>query len=67
MDRYAKLRGLIREKYRTQEAFAEAIGLHPATLSGKLRGVTDWTRSEIELTVNTLGIPAEEVAAYFFS
>lgn len=65
--RYAKLRGLIREKYRTQGAFAEAMGMHPTTLSKKLAGLVDWTRQEIEKACELLGIPAEQIHAYFFT
>lgn len=55
---YAKLRGAIREKYRTQEAFARAMGMHQTTLSSKLRDKTDWTRSEMEKACNLLGVSA---------
>lgn len=62
---FAKLRGRIREKFGTQAAFALAMGMHPATLSQKLRKITDWTRAEIEKAVRLLDIPAEEIAAHF--
>lgn len=63
--RFAKLRGLIRAKFGTQAAFAEALNIHPTTLSQKLRGMTDWTRVEIETSVRLLGIPTAEIAEYF--
>lgn len=63
--RFSKLRGRIREKFGTQSAFAKALGVHTATLSQKLRGVSDWTRPEIDKAVRLLDIPAEEIAAYF--
>lgn len=46
--KYAKVRGAIREKFGTQEAFAKAMKMHTSTLSSKLRGRTDWTRKEME-------------------
>jgi hypothetical protein len=46
---YAALRGRIREKYGTQEAFDQAMGKSVTTLSAKLNRKTDWTRAEIEL------------------
>lgn len=63
---YSKLRGKIREMYGTQEAFAEAIGMNTATLSGKLNGKTDWTRVEMELACSLLGVSMMEMHSYFF-
>ncbi len=55
--KYAEVRGAIRAKFGTQQAFAEAMGMHYSTLSSKLRGKTDWTRQEMEDASNLLGIP----------
>lgn len=63
----AKLCGRIREKYGTQEAFAKAMKMNPATLSAKLRGKSDWTRVEIELAGKHLDIPVAEIPDYFFA
>lgn len=63
---YPKLRGAIREKFGTQEAFADALNMAPATLSGRLTGKTEWTRQEIANACNLLEIPIEEAHAYFF-
>lgn len=65
--RYAKLRGIIREKFGTQEAFAAAMGMHTATLSGKLNGATEWSRAEIVKAAEVLGIPLEDIWVYFLS
>ena len=62
-----KLRGRIREHYGTQEAFAKALDISPATLSKKLVGKTEWGRQEIEEVCTLLNIPAEEIHAYFFT
>lgn len=64
---YAKLRGAIREKFRTQGAFARAMRMHQTTLSKKLSGVVDWTRQEIETACKLLGIPTEQIHEYFFN
>ncbi len=64
---YAKLRGAIREKFRTQGAFARAMGMHPTTLSKKLSGLVDWTRQEIEKACELLQIPADQIHEYFFT
>lgn len=63
---FPKLRGAIREKFGTQEAFACAMGMHPTTLSSKLQSRVDWTRKEMERVGSLLGIPKEELMSYFF-
>ena len=64
---YAKLRGKIREKFATQEDFAEAMGMDRSTLSLKLNSKSEWSRIEIEKACYLLGIQIEEVYAYFFT
>lgn len=64
---YPKLRGAIREKFGTQEAFAKALGMHPTTLSAKLSGKTDWSRQEIEDASRLLELSAETIHSYFFA
>ena len=64
---YAALRGRIREKYGTQEAFAKAMDMSPTTLSAKLNRKTDWTRAEIERACDLLDIPIVEAPEYFFT
>lgn len=63
---YAKLRGLIREKFRTQKALAKAMGMNESTLSAKLNNVTQWTRPEIEKACELLDIPLADAHIYFF-
>lgn len=63
---YARLKGKIKEKFGTQESFAEAMGMDKATLSAKLNNKVDWKREEIEKACILLGIPLEEVHLYFF-
>lgn len=60
--KYPKVCGAIREKFGTQEAFAKAMNMHKSTLSGKLRGKTDWTRQEMEDACRLLEI---SVTAFF--
>lgn len=64
---FAKLRGAIREKFDTQDAFADALGISPATLSKKLNGRTEWTLTEIEETCVLLGVSPQDSHAYFFT
>ena len=64
---YAKLRGKIREVFHTNEAFAEAMGMNPSSLSAKLNNLSPWKREEIEKACELLDIPIEEVYLYFFT
>lgn len=64
---YAKLRGRIREKFGTNTAFAQAMGIDPASVSFKLNNRTPWKREDIEKACELLEIPIEEVYIYFFS
>lgn len=64
---YAKLRGRIREKYHTQDAFATAMGMNASTLSAKLTGTSEWTKSEIAKAAFLLGIACEDIHIYFFA
>ena len=63
---YPKLRGAIREKFGTQEAFAKALGVHPSTLVQKLAGKVEWTVSEVQASVKLLEIPKDCISDYFF-
>lgn len=64
---YAKLRGAIKEKYRTQNKFAKALGLSERTVSLKLSGKHEWRPSEIERICALLGIPDSQICEYFFT
>ena len=64
---YAKLRGRIKEVFRTNEAFAKAMGLDSSTLSAKLNNNSPWKREEIEKACGLLEIPIEDVYLYFFT
>lgn len=64
--KYPELDGKIREKYRTQHAFASALGMHPSTLSAKLRGRSQWAFNEVATSCRLLGIPLSQADVYFF-
>jgi len=64
---YSKLRGRIREKFNTQEAFAKAMGFSSTTLSDKLNNKVQWTQKEIDRAVELLEISKEEIPIYFFT
>ena len=63
---YAKLRGVIREKFSTQEAFARSVGMSRSALNLKLNNKVDWSLSEIRRVCQALGISPREVHEYFF-
>lgn len=62
---FADLRGRIRAKYGQQANFAAAMGMHPSTLSAKLREETDWTREEMIRAAQLLELSILEVPDYF--
>ena len=64
--KYAKLRGEILAKYRTNRDFAQVLNMSPATLSAKLNGRTEWTVPEMCAACKLLGIPLERAHEYFF-
>ena len=64
---YSKLRGKIREIFKTQSAFAEAMGMSTTSLSVKLNNHVEFSQKEIEKAVELLKIDKEEIPAYFFT
>lgn len=66
---YSKLRGLIVEKFGTNSALAEKIGLDKAKLSQKLNSVYPFSQTEIYNICLALGIDGKEknCQEYFFS
>ena len=63
--RYAPLCNEIRKKFRTQKAFAEAIGINPSTLSAKINGKSQWAYWEVAKSCEVLGIPLVDAPVYF--
>ena len=66
-DLYPELCGKIRERFRTQERLARAIGMNPSTLSGKLAGRSQWSYAEVVSVCAALGIRMEDAWRYFFT
>lgn len=64
---YGKLRGLIRQRGRTQEDVAQAARLNSATLSQKLCGKGLFKQNEISAICNMLDIDPSEIGVYFFA
>lgn len=63
----AKLRGLIREVYGTQEAFARDMDISDCSVSKKLNGHSEWSADEIRRACDLLGIKTEDIPLYFFT
>jgi hypothetical protein len=63
---YGKVRELIRVKFKTIDAFANAMEMSRSALSRKLNGITAWSHSEIEKACVLLGISISLVGEYFF-
>ena len=61
-----KLKARIIERFGTQRAFCEAVGMYESTLSRYLSTGKDWKGSKLIKAVEVLAIPASEVDLYFF-
>ena len=66
MKKFGKLREQISIKYGTMDNFARVFGVNSATLSKKLTGKTDISRTEIEKFCELLDIAVEQIHEYFF-
>ena len=64
---YSKLRGRIKEIFRTQKRFAEAMEISPASISKKLTGKTYFNQQEMDRAVAVLGLDTGEITVYFFT
>lgn len=64
---YSKLMGKIKEKYKTQAAFAKELGMGESTLNLKLNNKTEWSQNEIIMSLSLLGVNSKCVNDYFFS
>jgi len=62
----SKLRGIIREVYRTESEFASAMSLSKATMSAKLNGSSSFNQPEIVKAASLLRIPPEKIPDIFF-
>lgn len=63
---YSKLRGKIREKFKTQDAFAMAAGLSRTALSQKLNGHVEFTQDEMYNACKILEVSLKNLDDYFF-
>lgn len=61
-----KLQARIIEKYGTQAAFAEALGMDKTTLSRLISEGREWKGSKMMKAIELLNIPNNEIDDYFF-
>lgn len=64
---YSKLRGKIREIFKTQDNFAEAMELSTTSLSAKLNNKVEWKPTEMNKACDLLKIDKEDIPVYFFT
>ena len=64
---YSKLRGRIREKFKTESAFGKAMNLSHNSISKKLNGHILFVQNEIDKAIVLLEIPDDEISTYFFT
>ena len=62
-----KLQARITEKFGTQKAFADALGMDKSTLCRLISEGRDWKGSMMMKAVELLKIPAREIDSYFFA
>lgn len=64
---YDKLKGRIREKFKTDGAFADAMGITLTTLGKKFKNEYYFSQKEILKAVILLDIPFSQIHTYFFT
>lgn len=63
---YSRLKGRIKEKFRTQAIFAKELGISSVSLSAKLNNAVSFSQNEINKSCELLDIPPIEISIYFF-
>lgn len=64
---YDKLRGRIKEKLGSESAYAELLGLANSSISAKLNSQVPFSLKEMDITIEKLEIPTDEIYSYFFT
>lgn len=62
-----KFRGSVISAGKTMAEVARYLGINPATLTRKMDGTSDFTRSEIQLLRTYLSLSDESLNAIFFA
>ena len=64
---YSKLRGRIREMFKTEGKFEEAMGFSSTSLSAKLNNNVEFTQKEMDRASTILKIERKDIPEYFFT
>ena len=64
---YNKLRGRIREMFKTESAFAKEVGISPAMMSLRMTGKVMFSQEEIAKCCDLLQIGAGDIKDFFFT
>ena len=64
---YRKLKGQIKEKFDTQDRFADAIGIGRVSLSQRLNNKLEFSQKEMFTACDALGVPYSMIPEYFFT
>lgn len=64
---YSKLRGKIKEKCGTQDAFSERLGIGRVSLSQRLNNQLEFSQDEMLKACDILEISMEDIPKYFFT
>ncbi len=64
---YSKLRGRIKEKCGTQDAFSEKLGIGRVSLSQRLNNQLEFSQDEMLKACSILEISMEDIPRYFFT
>jgi len=64
---YDKLRGRIRECFKTQEAFAKALGMSRTSLNLRLNNSAEFSQNEIIKAAKLLELNTVDIDRYFFT
>lgn len=64
---YAKLKGKIEEVFGGQRGYAKYMGWAERTASEKLNNNSDFKTSEIQKTIDGLGLSVRDIPDYFFT
>lgn len=64
---FSKLRGRIREKLKTEGAFAKSIGRSQNFISSVFNGDSFFTQTDIANAAKVLDIDDDEIGIYFFT
>ena len=64
---YSKVKGLIKEKFGTQERFAKAVNMSRTAISQRLNNIIDFSDKEIIKWCIALEIEFKNIPIYFFT